>query len=634
MSLNRWVSETHGPAGGPDRDELVKRLAPHGVAEGYINAAGRYIPTKTETLQQVSRHFVEICDDGMGDPIVCTPGRYHPDLYGTMIMAGGHTYRAVGYIHEIGYHILYSDNARRHLVICAPDELRTPPKSWGWQVQLYAARSADSWGIGDFRDLALICRLAAQQGASCVQVSPVHAVAPTRQPQDSPYSPASRTFLNILHIAPGAAPGAERVDLSDLTERGQALNQQRIIDRAAVWALKKEALQRIWDALEAAPPREFVAWREAWGKPMQRFATWCAIVEQFDSSFWQEWPEELRSPDSPAVTDFAAAHAERVDFYAWCQFVAEQQYATACHSDVDVVADLAVGFDSRSEDAWAFQDELCFDFEIGAPPDTHNIEGQRWGLPPFNPELLMRDDFRPFISMVHAALSVTGALRIDHVMQLWRLYWVPVAGSAADGVYVYYPVDALLAILRVEASHRNAWVVGEDMGTVAAGVRETMAAIGMLGNRSAMRTSVEDFPELGVGTSSTHDQVTVAGLLTGADVDELTRIGKDADFTQIANTRRGLAELAQIDPDKPVSEITEQDIHDAVVARYQRLAQAPSRVVVVSLDDAAMVCERPNMPGTVDVYPNWKIALPRPVEDIMASPLANDLVALMNEARG
>jgi len=608
-------------------------LAPHGVAEGYVSATGRYERTKTATLRLVGAHFADSGNQVAGDPIICTPGRYHPGLHGTMIMAGGHTYRAVGYVHEVGYHVLYANDGLRHLVICAPDQFHTPHRSWGWQVQLYAARTSDSWGIGDFRDLALICRLAAAQGASCVQVSPVHAMAPTRLPQDSPYSPASRTFLNVMHIAPGAIPGAELIDLTDLAATGRALNDQRLIDRAAVWTCKKAALLRIWDVLKASPMREFTAWREVVGKPLQRFSTWCAIVEQLDSCDWQQWPDELRSPDSPAVAAFAEEHADHVDFYAWCQFVAHQQFTAACHSGVDVVADLAVGFDSNSEDAWAYQDLVCFDFEIGAPPDSHNIEGQRWGLPPFNPQLLADDDFKPFIAMVHEALSASGALRIDHVMQLWRLYWVPVKGSAADGVFVYYPVDAMLAILRVEAAQSGAWVVGEDMGTVAEGVRETMAAIGMLGNRSAMRTGVTDFPELAVGTSSTHDQVTVAGLLTGADVDELNRIGKDADFTQIANTRRGLAELAQVDPDKPTSEITPDDVHDAVIARYGILAQAPSRVILVSLDDAAMVRERPNMPGTVGVYPNWCLALPRPADEVMDSKLAVDLVSLMNEAR-
>ena len=619
------------PDGAQSREELVKMLAPQGVADSYINAAGRLVTTKTETLRLVAQVFTNL-EDGAGDPIVCTPGRYHPGLYGTMIMTGGHTYRAVGYINEVGYHVLYTDDGLRHLVICAPDTLRTPPRSWGWQVQLYASRTADSWGIGDFRDLALICRKAAQQGASCVQVSPVHAVAPTKRPQDSPYSPASRTFLNVLHIAPGLAPGAERVNLEELSRQGRQLNEQRLIDRSAVWALKKQALQLIWDAQRDAPSIEFTAWREATGKPLQSFSIWCAIVEELDSPEWQQWPKKLRTPTSSGVAEFAATHADRVTFYAWCQFVAQQQYVAACHSGVDVVADVAVGFDCHSEDAWAYQDDLCFGFEIGAPPDTHNIEGQRWGLPPFNPRYLQHDDFRPFVAMVHAGLSAARALRIDHVMQLWRLYWVPVKGSAADGAYVYYPVDAMLAILRVEAARADAWIVGEDMGTVAAGVRETMAAIGMLGNRSAMRTSISDFPELGVGTSSTHDQVTVAGLLTGADVDELNRIGKDADFTQIANTRRGLAELAQIDPDKPATDITPDDIHDAVVARYQMLAHAPSRIVVVSLEDAAMVRERPNMPGTVDVYPNWCLALPDPVDKVMASSLSADLVTLMADA--
>ncbi|MCL2490710.1 MAG: 4-alpha-glucanotransferase, partial [Propionibacteriaceae bacterium] len=375
------------------REELVKMLAPLGVADSYINAAGRLVTTKTETLGLVAQVFTDL-EDGAGDPIVCTPGRYHPGLYGTMIMAGGHTYRAVGYINEVGYHVLYTDDGLRHLVICAPDALRTPPRSWGWQVQLYASRTAESWGIGDFRDLALICRKAAQQGASCVQVSPVHAVAPTKRPQDSPYSPASRTFLNVLHIAPGLAPGAERVNLEELSKQGRALNEQRLIDRSAVWALKKQALQLIWDAQRDTPSLEFTAWREATGKPLQSFSIWCAIVEELDSPEWQQWPKKLRRPTSSGVAEFAATHADRVTFYAWCQFVAQQQYVAACHSGVDVVADVAVGFDSHSEDAWAYQDDLCFSFEIGAPPDTHNIEGQRWGLPPFNPRNLQHDDFR------------------------------------------------------------------------------------------------------------------------------------------------------------------------------------------------------------------------------------------------
>ena len=335
----------------------------------------------------------------------------------------------------------------------------------------------------------------------------------------------------------------------------------------------------------------------------------------------------------PAVAQFGDEHADRVRFYVWAQWAAHVQYRNACHNGVDVIADLAVGFDAGSADAWIFQDLLEFDFEIGAPPDAHNTEGQRWGLPPFNPSGLQRADFAPFIEMVHLALRYAGSLRMDHVMQLWRLYWVPVDGGAAEGVYVYYPVDALLAILRVEAMRADAWIVGEDMGTVAEGVRDTMESIGMLGNRSGMRTPISEFPVLGVGTSSTHDQVTVAGLLTGSDVQDLKRIGKNADWKQVERTRRSLAEMARIDPDRPVASMTEADVKAAVLSRYRLLSDADSVMVVVNIDDAAMVPERPNMPGTVDAYPNWKFALPQPVDDVMTSELADDLVRLMHEDR-
>lgn len=615
------------------RDELVSRLTPLGVSGGYINATGVWVETPTETLELVSGNFADRQPIGFGEPLVCSPGRWHPELFGTLILENGYHFQAQGVVDEPGYHILYTEDGQRRFVICAPEHLPVPNWGWGWQVQLYASRTRDSWGIGDFRDLALICRIARGQGATCVQVSPVHASAPIDEPQDSPYSPASRSFLNLLHVAPGIVPGAERVDLSDLSQAGRNLNEERLIDRSAVWKLKRTALERIWCEIRKELPLEYRRYRGRRGRQLREFAIWSVIAEKEGVSDWRKWQPAYQDPHSPTVREFARDNADRVEFYMWCQWVAEIQYQEACTSGVDVLADLAVGFDSGSEDAWVFQDLLNFDFEIGAPPDSHNTEGQRWGLPPLNPQQLARVDFTPFIQMVSAALRHAGALRIDHVMQLWRLYWVPVNGHAQDGVYVYYPVDALLAILRLEAMRGGAWVVGEDMGTVAEGVRETMEAIGMLGNRSAMRTPISEFPHLGVGTSSTHDQVTVAGLLTGSDVDDLNRIGKDADFGQIARTRRGLAELAHVDPDKPLSSITIEDVHDAVIERYRMLSSAQSLIVVVSLDDAAMVKERPNMPGTVAVYPNWRLSLPRPVDDIMDSPMSRDLVALMNETR-
>ncbi|MDR2620924.1 MAG: 4-alpha-glucanotransferase [Propionibacteriaceae bacterium] len=616
------------------RQNLVSRLSPIGVSAGYVNTNGAYVVTGTKTLALVAEAFTQRGVSGDNpEVLICTPGRYHPGLFGTIVKESGRSCRAAGYINEAGYHTLYLDGGGRRFVIAAPEQLPTPKRGWGWQVQLYSARSSYSWGIGDFQDLATICRLAAEQGASCVQVSPVHATAPISKPQDSPYSPASREFLNLLHVAIGLVPGAEMVDLSDLAAQGRALNQERLINRTAVWRLKLAALERIWQMVRDDLPLEYQLWRDKRGLQLSRFSIWCAIAEQCDTPKWRSWPHELRRPDSDMVRDFAMHNAGRVEFYSWCQWVASQQFYGACHAGAAVIADVAVGFDANSEDAWNYQDAVCFDFEIGAPPDDHNIEGQRWGLPPLLPTRLIEGDFRVFINMVRATLAHASALRLDHVMQLWRLYWVPKNLPATEGVYIYYPVDALLAILRVEAARQGAWIVGEDMGTVAAGVRETMAVIGLLGNRSAMRTPVAEFPELGVGTSSTHDQVTVAGLITGSDVDDLNRIGKGADFVQIANTRRGLAELANLDPEKPAADITTADIHAAVIARYRLLSSAPSRIVLVTLEDAAMVRERPNMPGTTDIYPNWCLAIPNRLDDVMRSPLTRDLISLMTETR-
>lgn len=620
------------PGDDARRRAYEAKLAEHGVPAGYLNTRGEWVAPPLATLQLVATKFDDAQQVGEGEPLVCTPGRWHPELFGTLILESGHHYRAEGLVDLPGYHILYNDFGQRRFVIAAPEHLLVPNRGWGWQVQLYAARSRQSWGIGDFRDLGLICRLAAAQGASCVQVSPVHAVAPADHQQASPYSPASRLFLNLLHVAPGAITGAERVDLSDLAAAGKQLNSQPMIDRDAVWQLKKAALTRIWNVVKDDPDIERDQWMRDRGRPLRQFAIWSALTEQLGPD-WRNWPDEYRKPGAAAVAKFAAEHAERVAFHSWAQWVAAVQYAAACREGVDVIADMAVGSDASSQDAWINQDLLEFDFEIGAPPDSNNIEGQRWGLPPFNPQRLVRADLRPVIDMVRASLEQAGAMRIDHVMQLWRLYWVPVKGHASDGAYVHYPVDALLAIMRLEAMRAGAWIVGEDMGTVASGVRETMAAIGMLGNRSAMRTPVQDFPYLGVGTSSTHDQVTVAGLLTGHDVAELKRIGKSADWAQIARIRRELCEMAHVDPSKPLDQITGEDVHAAVIERYRMLRSAPSLLVLVSLDDAAQVKERPNMPGTVDAYPNWKFALPAPVEDIMTGPLADDLVLMLDQDR-
>jgi len=604
------------------RTATTHTLAELGIPESYVDAHGQVQTPPAATLAAVASAVG--AGPVVAQPLVCVPGETYPELTDDLVDLTGATVRAPdGVAPAPGYYHLRT-RAGRRLVICAPERLPQPVRGWGWAVQMYAARSRDSWGIGDFGDLTTITRAATSAGATSVLISPVHAAAPVDSQQSSPYSPTSRQWLQLLHIAINDVPGAGRVDLADLTRAGLRLNAERQIDRNTVWTLKRAALERIWAATRDRLPAAHETWVAAQGQDLTRFATWCVLAETYRTGNWREWPAEFHEPDG--ALGFAAEHADRVSFYAWAQWAADAQFAAACRAGASVVVDIAVGFDSCSADAWVNQDEVCFDFEVGCPPDRNNLEGQKWGLPPLNPVSLVAADFAPFIKMVRAALQHAGALRIDHVMQLWRLFWVPAGAPAGQGAYVNYPTEAMLAILRLEANRTGAWVVGEDMGTVADGVRETMERDGMLGYRAALRLPVDQFPEAAMGASSTHDQATIAGTLTGSDTNDLRAVGKAANFDQLERVRRELAEVARVDPDGPIGP---DEITDAVLAQYGRLAACKARVVLASLDDVGAVAERPNIPGTVTQWPNWCLSLPRPVEDILREPLAQELAQVL-----
>jgi 4-alpha-glucanotransferase len=600
----------------------------YGIVPGYTDAFGidRGVAVRTSEALLARFRRSRTADS---DVVIATPGRWHPRLFGKVELEDGTVVRAEGTVDRPGHHRLITDDGAEHLLLAAPERLPQPPRTAGLAVQLYAARSRDSWGIGDFRDLALIARTVAARRAGVLMVSPVHAMAPVTPALNSPYSPASRLWLNVLHIAPGDAPGAELVDLSDLAGQGRALNSCRRIDRDAVARIKTAALERIWAVVRLDEPAEFRAWAADRGRDLTTFATWCVLAETYGGD-WRTWPAGYAHPDSAAVAVFAADCAGRVRFHMWCQWVADRQLAVACRSGVTVCLDVAVGFDFGSADAWRYQDLLAFDFEVGCPADPWNREGQRWTLPPFDPHALAGAGFAPFVALVRAGLRHAGALRIDHVMQLWQLFWVPVGGTVAEGAYVRYPVDELLAVLRIEACRAGAWIVGEDIGTVAPEVRETMAAIGMLGYRTETGVRAAANPENSMGAASTHDQATIAGILTGTDAAAMDRIGKAYDPVAVEDTRRELCGQAGVDPAGPIGA---DQIRAAILAEYRVLAACPSRVVVATLDDAAGVADRPNMPGTVDEYPNWRIGLPEPVEDLLAAPLAAEVLATLTRHR-
>ena len=344
-------------------------------------------------------------------------------------------------------------------------------------VQAYAARSRRSWGIGDFRDLTELGSWAAAQGVDVLGLSPLHAPSPGDDPQPSPYYPSSRRHLNPLHLCIEDVPGA-RLDprVAELGEQARALLDDRRIDRTAAWAAKREALERLFEARGTAIDRELAAFRVERGDDLERWATFCAISEVHPST-WQDWPEELQHPDSPAVARFANAHGDRVRFHAWLQWLADRQVAHLAEA-IPLVTDLAVGVDPGGADAWIDQDLLSLDARVGAPPDDFALDGQDWGLPPYVPHRLRDDGYETFARTVRAALRHGAGIRIDHILGLFRLYWIPPEHDAASGAYVRMPADDLLAVLAIESVRAGAFVIGEDLGTVEEGVREKLGTLG------------------------------------------------------------------------------------------------------------------------------------------------------------
>ena len=516
----------------------------------------------------------------------------------------------------LGYHRLrrMSDGHEVTLIV-APHRCHLPEgvRLWGWAAQLYAARSRTSWGIGDLADLRRLARWSASLGAGMLLINPLSAPTPVAPLQPSPYYPSSRRFRNPLYLRVEEVGGAEsaRVDLERLATAGRALNDARRIDRDAVWKLKSEALERIWASFTGDD--RFESFRREQGPALRDFATFCVLAERHGAG-WQRWPEGYRRPESTAVARFAAQSANRVAFHEWLQWCLDEQLARAAPA-LRLMQDLPIGVDPGGADAWAWQDVLTTVASVGAPPDAYIADGQNWGLPPFVPHRLAARGYEPFIQTIRAALRHAGGLRIDHVMGLFRLFWVPNGLTPHHGAYVRYPADDLLAIVALESQRARAIIVGEDLGTVEAGMRERLAEHAVLSYRVVLFEPgpPTGYPELALAAVTTHDLPTIAGLWTGADIEAQAAMGREPNRAGFGEMRERLLGMGGVTDDAPVAEVIER-VH-------ARLAEAPSRIVTATLDDALAVVERPNMPGTVDEWPNWSLALPEPLEAIEQADL-------------
>jgi 4-alpha-glucanotransferase len=514
-----------------------------------------------------------------------------------------------------GYHRLEPDEGPEVALIATPGRCPLPPEpGWGFAAQLYAARSRASWGSGDLADLTRLGWWSRGLGAAFVLVNPLHASSPTFPQQNSPYFPGSRCFLSPLYLAVEEVPGsAGRADVQRLATTGRALNAARLIDRDRVWGLKSEALEAIYRDFGGDPA--FNAYLADRGDILQRFATFCALSELHGAA-WRSWPSSFRDHASSAVREFTASPSGswRVRYHAWLQWRLDQQLQMAAAS-LPVMSDLAVGVDPDGADAWMWPEAFVTEMRVGAPPDQYNTRGQDWALPPFDPWRLRAAGYEPWVESLRGALRHGGGLRLDHVMGLFRLYWIPVGASPGEGAYVRYPHHDLLNIVALEAQRAGAFVVGEDLGTVEPGVRQELGGRNLLSYKVWWFEEDEPpaWPAKALGTVTTHDLPTVAGVLTGSDLLVQRRLDLEPNEAAFADMQSKLLTRTRSEATTPV---------ETVVQRvYADLARAPCLLLAASLDDMLTVEERPNLPATVDEWPNWRLALPRPLEELEALDL-------------
>jgi 4-alpha-glucanotransferase len=592
--------------GAMNSPELIRKAEARGVATSYRASQGREVEVAPETIEAVLA--------ALGDP----PATSRP----VEAVAGSE--------------------------VAAPFPQR---RSWGLTIQLYAVRSRASWGHGDFRDLADLAAWSARElGAGFVLINPLHAAEPVPPVSTSPYLPMSRRFISPLYLRIEDIPEYSALDERErghiaalakpLTAASEAAD---LIDRDAVWTAKRAAL-KILHQVPLSPQRqaEYDKYREQEGQALRDWAAWSVLAETHGPD-WREWPASLRRPDSPGV---AAEHdrlAREAGFYAWVQWLADGQLAAAQDAaraagmDIGIIQDLAVGVHPGGGDVWSNQDLFVPGVTVGAPPDEFNQRGQDWGSQPWHPERLAERDYQPLADLIGAAMRNAGALRIDHVMGLFRLWWVPPGMTPDRGTYVRYDHAATVGVLAREAADAGVLAIGEDLGTIDQWIRDYLDARGVLGTSMLWFERRDDgtprppgeWRRGSLATVGTHDMPPAAAFLTGehvalrAELGLLTR-SEDAERADaeaaLSAWRDALVREGLLPPgDSP-------DLPAQVAALYAYLARTPSVLIGVSLPDAVGQRRPQNLPGTTDEYPNWRIPLAdgegRPVllEDLASHP--------------
>ena len=548
----------------------------------------------------------------------------------------------------------------------APDAVAPAPaeRSWGFAVQLYSLRSRNSWGFGDLRDLADLAAWSARDlGAGFVLINPLHAAEPVPPISASPYLPMSRRWVSPLYLRIEDIPEyqdlshPERKRVARLSQPLREVSQtSALIDRDAVWTAKREALEMLRKVpLSDERQAAFDAFRIKQGQALADWAAWCALAEAHGPDY-RAWPAHLHNPQAAQAVVQRGDLATATEFHTWVQWLVADQVAAAqaaareAGMAIGIIADLAIGGHPGGADAWAGQEYIARGFTVGAPPDGFNQRGQDWGLPPMHPRALAACGYRPLADLIRSNLALGGGLRIDHVMGLSRLWWIPAGAPPTEGAYVYYDTPGTLGTLAAAAAAAGSVLVGEDLGTVEPWLREALAARGVLGTQMLWfergwanePLAPQWWRENSMVTVSTHDLPPAAAFLSGsqatdrAELGLLTRSEEDerAEADRMVNDWIGALVAQGLLPagERPTAD-------EFTVALYGYLAKTPAKLIAVNLAEAAGETRSQNMPGTCAEYPNWKLPLCGPdgqpvmLEDLATNALVHAVARAASGAK-
>jgi len=586
--------------------ELIRRAQAAGVSASYLDWQKKRVEVRADTLRAIL--------DALGEP----PGPPAP--------SAGLASAATLYLPAPA--VRSADDGPLTALPRQPSE-----RTWGLTVQLYSVRSRQSWSHGDLRDLADLAAWSARElDAGFVLINPLHAAEPAVPLSNSPYLPMTRRYISPLYLRIEDIPEYQRLSRAQRQQVAELAGPLRaasrtpdLIDRDAVWRAKRQVLEMIFAAgMPAEREDEYRAYRGREGKTLADWGAWCALAE-IHGADWRRWPVELSEPRRATAVTSTGPVAERAAFHAWLQWLADEQLAEAqrialaAGMSVGVITDLAVGVHPGGADTWAHQDLLVRGMSVGAPPDGFNQRGQDWSQPPLHPYQLARTRGQPFAELLRAAFRHAGGLRVDHVMGLMRLWWVPEGMPPECGAYVSYDHRLMVGTLAAEAASAGAVAIGEDLGTVEDWIRRYLASQHILGTEMAWfarRSNGSPLPPAQwrrtcMATVGTHDVPPVAGFVAGDQVTVRARLGllhdpegeRNALELTLARWRDVLGAAGLVSPGEAPT------AHEMTVAMYGYLALTPSVLVGVALADAVGDRRTQNIPGTTDEYPNWRIPL-------------------------